>query len=106
MDIKDFVEIQYNHNHQYFIYNNQNKQHLLKIIYYLIHKIMILIKYIIVYHHQENYIIEIKLNIWNLIKLFNLGMERKLYPRLIFKKNIKCVIGIIIKIKFIHNKNY
>jgi len=79
---------------------------LLKIIYYLIHKIMILIKYIIVYHHQENYIIEIKLNIWNLIKLFNLGMERKLYRRLTFKKNIKYVIGIVIKIKFIHNKNY
>lgn len=79
---------------------------MLKIIYYLIHKIMILIKYIIVYHHQENYIIEINLNIWNLIKLFNLGMERKLYQRLTFKNNIKYVIGIVIKIKFIHNRNY
>jgi hypothetical protein len=79
---------------------------LLKIIYYLIHKIMILIKYIIVYHHQENYIIEINLNIWNLIKLFNLGMEKKLYRRLTFKKIIKYVIGIVIKIKFIHNRNY
>lgn len=79
---------------------------MLKIIYYLIHKIMILIKYIIVYHHQENYIIEINLNIWNLIKLFNLGMEKKLYRRLTFKKIIKYVIGIVIKIKFIHNRNY
>jgi hypothetical protein len=67
---------------------------------------MILIKYIIEYHHQENYIIEINLEMRNLIKLFNLGMERELYLRLPVKKSISCVIGIIIKIKFIHNRNY